>query len=61
MATIDIVALLEERDREEVKRLLVDEGIANDLGHAEYIIAISLGESKGDRIEVNEGPTTDKS
>lgn len=64
MATIriDIEELLKERERGEVRQLLVDEGIANDLGHAEYVIALSMGESGGDRIDLGVagvGPSRD--
>lgn len=54
MTVIDIMELLKEHTRQDVRQILVNEGIANDLAHAEFIVAISLGESKGDRIRLDE-------
>lgn len=53
METIDIIELLKEHSREEVRQILVDAGLASDLLKAEFVIALSLGESKGDVIVID--------
>lgn len=56
MATIEIDELLKTNTREEVEQILVRLTIAADVLDAKFMIAISLGEIKGDVIDLDDQP-----
>jgi hypothetical protein len=56
METVTLEQLLEKYSREEVKQILVDSGIARNLIHAEFMIAVSLKEILGDVTITEDAP-----